>query len=107
MSPETIRQRLRELLRTVRLQAAHDSLSADADFIQGLALDSLDVGNFLMEVETEFDVQLGLEGFAELRTLDLLSEFIVRSQLLNGETDSGLDDAASAGRRLAAHGGSR
>lgn len=78
MIRDVILRRLRDILREVRGQAPHDRLSGDMNFVNTLGLDSLDVGNFVVEVENTFSVHLGVDGLRDLDTLDKLSNHIER-----------------------------
>lgn len=76
MTAIIVAQRLREILRSVRRQAAHDNLGPDDDFSRVLALDSLDLGNLVVEIENDFGVALEVSGIADLKSLNRLGAHI-------------------------------
>jgi acyl carrier protein len=76
MNRETVVDRLKSILRDIRQQAPHHSLTPDAEFIDALGMDSLDLANFVTEVECTFRVHLSAESLRTFNTLNKLVELL-------------------------------
>ena len=71
---ELIEQQLCELLgRTV---AVAGQVTAETDLLDGLALASAQVMEFIMEVEDHFEIVIEQERLAEVRTIGQLAEAV-------------------------------
>jgi acyl carrier protein len=86
MSDGTVMERLRGILREVRRQAPHHALEADVNLVDTLGLDSLDVANFVTEVECAFRVALPLDALRQHNTLTSLST-LIRSAMPAGAVE--------------------
>jgi acyl carrier protein len=54
-------------------------LSSATDLVADLGLESVQVMEFVMEVEDHYDIALDLESLSHVRTLGELTELVVRS----------------------------
>lgn len=99
MAIDKINQRLRECLREIRSQAPHDELVTDGDIVSMLGLDSLDVGNFVVEIEHAFSMSMGVDALREHNTLMKLSAFIAKRSSWSG-SDALADQSAAVAAGL-------
>jgi acyl carrier protein len=82
MKQISLQQHLREILKGVRPQAPHDKLGVDDDIIETLGLDSLDIANFIVELDYLFHIQIDFKTFKSLKGLRSLEEFILSNSVL-------------------------
>lgn len=52
------------------------TLDADADFVSGFGLESIQVMEFVMEVEEKFDIAIDLDTLSNVRTVRGLSAVV-------------------------------
>jgi acyl carrier protein len=71
----TVEQAVREALKTVRPDAGQ--VAGSADLARELGLDSVQVMDWVMEIEDRLDVSVPVEILADARTLDQLCAGIV------------------------------
>jgi acyl carrier protein len=76
MNNDNVIEYLKSILREIRQQAPHQALSLDADFVDVLGMDSLDLANFVTEVECRFRVSLSSESLRSFNTLNKLGELL-------------------------------
>jgi acyl carrier protein len=85
MNKHHVIDHLKKILREVRQQAPHHALTLDAEFIDTLGMDSLDLANFVTEVECTFRVLLSPEALKTFNTLNKLGELIQGGALERSE----------------------
>jgi acyl carrier protein len=76
MNKHNVIEHLKTILRDIRQQAPHHALTVDAEFVDTLGMDSLDLANFATEVECTFRVTLSPETLKTFNTLNKLGELI-------------------------------
>lgn len=52
------------------------TLDADADFVSGFGLESIQVMEFVMEVEEKFDIAIDLDTLSNVRTVSGLAQVV-------------------------------
>ncbi len=52
------------------------AVAPDTDLISDLALESVQIMEFMVEVEDHYDIAISLEALAEIRNLDQLARLI-------------------------------
>ena len=77
MSQPEIENRLLALLSDF-LDAPAD-LALDTDFVSGLGLESVQVMEFVMEVEEAFDLAIDLDSLSTVRTLSDLAQVVAKA----------------------------
>ena len=82
-----VKSRLRKLLYSVA-DIPLDSIKDDSTF-EELGVDSLTNTELLTEVRQVFEVEIPLSGFGDLRTVNALSEYLVRNSALEQSISSG------------------
>jgi acyl carrier protein len=53
------------------------AIAPDTDLISDLALESVQIMEFIVEVEDHYDIAISLEALAEIRNLDQLARLII------------------------------
>lgn len=79
MDETDVERTLREVLRHVLPRGAQREIDGDADLVLELGLDSLDLGNLVVELEHAFAVALSLEQIGRNGTLRRLTSLIMAS----------------------------
>ncbi len=74
MTPSQIHQRLLTVL--VDMGLSINAITDQANFTRDLGLDSLDVTDLLLQVETAFGIRIADEDFWKLTTVGALKEFL-------------------------------
>ena len=69
---------LAELLRPQLLQPA--DLTDQTDLISDLALESVQIMEFMVDVEDHYDIAISLEALAEIRTLEQLAQVVSQAR---------------------------
>ncbi|MGB5209229.1 MAG: acyl carrier protein [Gammaproteobacteria bacterium] len=75
---ETDTKQIEQALRKI-LSGSVDSsveLASDTDFVSDLGLESIQVLEFIMEVEEHFDIAIDLESLSDVRTVGELTEVV-------------------------------
>lgn len=68
---------LTELLSAQLLEPA--PVAPDTDLISDLALESVQIMEFIVEVEDHYDIAISLEALAETRNLDQLARLVIET----------------------------
>jgi len=55
------------------------SLAVDTDFVSGLGLESIQVMEFVMEVEEHFDIAIDLDTLSNVRSVDGLAAVVAKA----------------------------
>ncbi|PKM09097.1 MAG: acyl carrier protein [Gammaproteobacteria bacterium HGW-Gammaproteobacteria-4] len=55
------------------------SLAVDTDFVSGLGLESIQVMEFVMEVEERFDIAIDLDTLSNVRSVDGLAAVVAKA----------------------------
>jgi acyl carrier protein len=53
------------------------AVAPDTDLISDLALESVQIMEFIVEVEDHYDIAISLEALAEIRNLDQLARLVI------------------------------
>ncbi|PKM15918.1 MAG: hypothetical protein CVV12_06295 [Gammaproteobacteria bacterium HGW-Gammaproteobacteria-2] len=54
-------------------------LAVDTDFVSGLGLESIQVMEFIMEVEEQFDIAIDLDTLSNVRSVDGLAAVVAKA----------------------------
>lgn len=54
-------------------------LAVDTDFVSGLGLESIQVMEFVMEVEEQFDIAIDLDTLSNVRSVDGLAAVVAKA----------------------------
>lgn len=68
-------EKVRQIV-AIELHIGVDEIGDDADIIEDLGADSLDVVTILMNIEDEFGVNIPDEDSVELRTCELMAKYL-------------------------------
>ncbi len=79
MTTEEIMEKVRELV-AERLGVDDDEVTEDAKFIDDLGADSLDIVELIMDLESEFDLEIPDESAEEITTVGDAVEYIEKNQ---------------------------
>ena len=82
MSSEEIFEKVKAIIIDL-LQVSEDSVTLDANFIDDLGADSLDIVELVMALEEEYDVEIPSDDLAELNTV---------GDVINYLKDKGVED---------------
>jgi acyl carrier protein len=55
------------------------TLAVDTDFVSGLGLESIQVMEFVMEVEEQFDIAIDLDTLSNVRSVDGLAAVVAKA----------------------------
>ena len=55
------------------------TLAVDTDFVSGLGLESIQVTEFIMEVEEQFDIAIDLDTLSNVRSVDGLAAVVAKA----------------------------
>lgn len=55
------------------------TLAVDTDFVSGLGLESIQVMEFIMEVEEQFDIAIDLDTLSNVRSVDGLAAVVAKA----------------------------
>ena len=79
MTTEEIMEKVKELV-AERLGVDDDEVTEDAKFIDDLGADSLDIVELIMDLESEFDLEIPDESAEEITTVGDAVEYIEKNQ---------------------------
>ena len=73
-----------ELIRLLKAQLADDRQShPGTDLLSALALESVQIMEFIVEVEDHYDIAISLEALGDIRTIEQLGALV--SQIRDGQ----------------------
>jgi acyl carrier protein len=76
---QSIKEKIKEILAEVKeTPQLTDTLSDDSDIITQVALDSLEIINFILKIEEKFDFEFNFDHFdySHLKSIKIFSRFI-------------------------------
>ena len=83
MTHHQLNDRLQKILTDIGI--SRTALTNEANFSRDLGLDSLDVTDLLLQVETYFSIRIPDEDWWKLETIGQLKAYLAQVMLLDGE----------------------
>ena len=81
MTPQQIQNSLQDILAAIGI--SRTALTDQANFARDLGLDSLDITDLILQVETTFGIRIPDEYWGKLQTVGQLNQYVIEELIIS------------------------